>query len=303
MEQTKALIIFCEGKHDVAFCRLIFKHFLGTTENKELKFSHYPSPFHRLFKTSIEKHFVGDMSLDMAHKFFLPDSTYIKNDWLFLLFDTGGKSKRENPHHFLYDFVDLMENENASVFQEGAPSFINDVKYLFLFDADHKRPEDIFTEFEKNYWEIKKSEKEKRIWLKDKLTRDEKNAFFAVSNDKAVYVWADPVNHTGTLEEYLLPLFETDQKELAEKATLFIDSTFPWETDHKKNDKSIAEIAKRKKAIITALGQRKKPGCSMNVILDQSELLSADTLWKSEAVRNFAEFVATFTGIEFPCVS
>jgi len=37
------------------------------------KFSEYPAPFNQLFKTSMENHAAPDMSLDMAHKFFLPD--------------------------------------------------------------------------------------------------------------------------------------------------------------------------------------------------------------------------------------
>jgi hypothetical protein len=298
MAQTKALIVFCEGKHDVAFCRLVFKHFFAFDENKKLKFSQYPSPLHNLFKTNMTKHAVQDMSLDMAHKFFLPDSTHIKNDWLFLLFDAGGKDKTGNPRQFLYDFLGLMDKDSASTFRGDAPSVIADVKYLFLFDADHKKPGDIFKEFERNYSEIENPQKEKKIWLKGSLIPVKENSFAAISEDKAVYVWADSVNQTGTLEEHLLPLFEADQKELAEKATLFIDSTFPWETDHKKNDKSIAEIARRKKAIITALGQREKPGSSMNVIIDQAKLLSVDTLWKSKPIRDFAEFLSRFTGIE-----
>jgi len=36
-------------------------------------FSEYPAPFNQLFKTSMENHAAPDMSLDMAHKFFLPD--------------------------------------------------------------------------------------------------------------------------------------------------------------------------------------------------------------------------------------
>jgi hypothetical protein len=101
------------------------------------------------------------------------------------------------------------------------------------------------------------------------------------------------------LEEYLLPLFAADQEEWTKKAVRFIDDTFLWEIDSGKNEqKRIAEIARRKKAIITALGQRRKPGSSMYVILDQAELISCGTLWNNKSVRDFLEFLSAFTGIE-----
>ena len=59
MKATKAFIVFCEGKHDVAFCRLVFKHFLKATVNKSEYFSKYPSPFNSLFKTNMESMWPG----------------------------------------------------------------------------------------------------------------------------------------------------------------------------------------------------------------------------------------------------
>ncbi|MBW1649678.1 MAG: hypothetical protein JRJ44_03165 [Deltaproteobacteria bacterium] len=74
MEKINALIIFCEGAHDVAFCRLAFKYHFNINKIN-WKFSEYPAPLNQLFKTNIKKHAAKDMSLDMAHKFFLPDKT------------------------------------------------------------------------------------------------------------------------------------------------------------------------------------------------------------------------------------
>ena len=238
------------------------------------------------------------MSLDMAHKFFLPDWTYVKDDWILLLFDSGGKDNVLKLHRFLYDFLTLL-NE-AAHFPQDAESIITNVKYLFLYDADHKRPDDIFVQLKNNYNKIKNADKNDSIqWITEPFIPVKGNPFAARSNDKAVYIWADPVKQTGTLEEYLLPLFAVDQKEWTEKAVRFIDDTFLWEIDTgKKEQKRIAETAKRKKAIITALGQRKKPGSSMNVILDQAGLISGDTLWNNKSVRNFVEFLSTFTGIK-----
>ena len=298
MKATRAFIVFCEGKHDVAFCRLVFKHFFKAVMNKSEFFSKYPSPFNSLFKANMEKYIARDMSLDMAHKFFLPDWTYVKNDWIILLFDKGGKVNDEKLHQFLYDFLTLFEN--AAYFPQDAESIITNVKYLFLYDADHKKPDEIFVQLKDNYSKIENAGKNDSIqWITEPFIPVKGNPFAARSNNKAVYIWADPVKQTGTLEEYLLPLFAVDQKEWTEKAVHFIDSTFLWEINRGEEEKSrIAETARRKKAIITALGQRSKPGSSMNVILDQAGLISCDTLWNNSSVRNFVEFLSTFTGIE-----
>ncbi|MCP4698481.1 MAG: hypothetical protein GY862_16760 [Gammaproteobacteria bacterium] len=100
------------------------------------------------------------------------------------------------------------------------------------------------------------------------------------------------------MEDIVLPMLEKDQEKLSEAAGEFVDTSFQWNTDDNGNLKrKIAETAKRKKAIMTAAGQRKKPGGSMNVILDQSKLISSDTFTNNEDVRAFADFVVTLTGI------
>lgn len=67
-----ASLIFCEGAHDVIFVRKLLK-LLMNYQDQNIKFSELPSPFNSLFKKSVEKHAADDLSLNMAHKFFLPD--------------------------------------------------------------------------------------------------------------------------------------------------------------------------------------------------------------------------------------
>ncbi len=63
------------------------------------------------------------------------------------------------------------------------------------------------------------------------------------------------------------------------------------------SQKNCAEIARKKKAIITTAGQRKKPGGSMSVILDQGKLVSELTFRKDKRVLDFVKFVSEFTGV------
>jgi hypothetical protein len=60
---VKALLVFCEGPHDAAFVRMVFKKILGFRIAR-LKFSEMPSPFNALFSTAVQNHAARDMSLD-----------------------------------------------------------------------------------------------------------------------------------------------------------------------------------------------------------------------------------------------
>lgn len=128
MENIKALMIFCEGPHDVAFCRFVFRRCLGI-DKVGWKFSEYPSPLNQLFRSSMEKHAHKDLSLDMAHKFFLPDRTLYseEHNYLVLLFNAGGKSRMDNPRNFLSDFLPLLEM--SRVFPGDAEKAVSEASY------------------------------------------------------------------------------------------------------------------------------------------------------------------------------
>jgi hypothetical protein len=45
--------------------------------------------------------------------------------------------------------------------------------------------------------------------------------------------------------------------------------------------------------IITTMGQRKKPGSSMNVVVDQGKLISKEIFTQNNEVKLFVDFVAS----------
>jgi hypothetical protein len=288
MEKIDALLVFCEGPHDVAFCRLMFKHCFDMSQ-MSWKFSEYPAPFNQLFKTSMEKHAAQDMSLDMAHKFFLPDKTLYneKRKLLVLLFNTGGKSKTDNPKFFLKDFLPLFENRE--VFSGDAKKIVNDCSYLFLYDRDHKEPSNVFSWCKNEFSQIGDD-----IFISDDFITDDGNNLAASYMDKTVGVYVfSKSNSPGTLEDILLPLFESARSELVSEAGKFIDNAFTWKIEQDNAEKRVAEIARRKKAIITTMGQRKKPGSSMNVVVDQGKLISKEIFTQNNEVKRFVDFVAS----------
>ena len=71
----------------------------------------------------------------------------------------------------------------------------------------------------------------------------------------------------------------------------FIDDCFTWQIKHENEERSVSEIAKRKKSIIAVIGQREKPGSSMNVIVDQAKLISENIFRSNDDVKRFVNFV------------
>lgn len=311
MSNVKALLIFCEGSHDVAFVQKVLTLCLGFQKMK-WKFSEYPFPLNALFKQTVQDHAAGDLSLDMAHKFFLPDSVLQKSDYLILLFNSGGSSQTVIVKSLLKQFLIFLEklNEgepNSQIFSDTsdtsdtpdeAQSVVSEAKYLFLYDADHNGTTALFEKIKKDFEVID----EETTWFFNKLEVSKDDPFGAIADDKAAYIWAENTDF-GTLEDILLPMVEKDQKEIVEKAINFIDNPlFKWETSSTDKQRKIAEISKRKKAIITCVGQRNYSGYSLKVIIEGKEkekekeknIIKDNTFMDALNVKAFADFIEKF---------
>ena len=286
MREINVLFLFCEGPHDVAFCYLVMKYCFGMKTVKD-NFSLYPSPLHRLLPQNLKKHAAGDMSLDMAHKFFLPDRTVANGDVYVLLFNMGGKTRIDNPKEFLSSFLPLYESR--AMFSKDAESMVRDVRYLFLYDADHEPATKIFTDCQVNFEYI-----EDLLFITQQFNSSPKNPGAAVSADKGVYVLGDTNTGKGTLEDILLPIYTKTQIDWCEKAKTFIDDAFSFQSEHRNEQQHIAARAKKTKAVITAAGQGKRPGRPMSAIIQDNVLGSIENFRASEPVRKFADFVHEF---------
>jgi hypothetical protein len=284
-QDVNALLIFCEGPQDISFVRHVMECFLGF-ERAELKFSDFPSPLNQLFPNSILQHAAKDLSLDMAHKFFLPDRVMVNKDQMALLFNTGGKTQSDKVKLLLTTFLPLLAQ--AAVFQQNAPSVIRKARYLFLYDADHMGFDEVLNKFIKEFAEIDGSPWLQKEWIIDKV-----NPFAACAGDQALYIWGE-THKCGTLEDILMVLFEQSEPILIQKAINAVDQMFTWDTTSVSIKTSIAEKANRKKAIITVAGQQKKPGMSMNVILDQAKLIRQEVFEVDKHVQSFVAFLSKF---------
>ena len=286
-QSTNALLVFCEGQHDVAYVRMLLQEILEF-EIVSLPFKEIPSPFHHLFKQSVATHAAGDLSLDMAHKFFLPETILRNKSQFILLYNCGGNTQYDKVRELLSDYLPIIPQ--ARVFAEDAKEIIDHVKYLFLYDADsvgiNKILEQVNHEFsvigETNFFDAEWS--------------SSNSDFGRVAGDKAVYVWGERAEQ-GTLEDILYPMFSLAQPSLLSKAESAIDDMFTWDSGNPDIVKAVSEISKRKKSVITVIGQKKKPGSSLNVIIDQSKFLRKDTLTNNGPTQDFVRFISEFIGL------
>lgn len=289
--QYDALLAFCEGAHEVAFLRLVLKQRFGF-QNFEEPFKHYPAPFNNLFVSNMQKRKFEDLKLSMAHKFFLPDRVMKRGDHLALLFNAGGKEQSATVCEFLSSYVPSAEE--ASTFPGEASATVRRSRYLHLYDADH---EGIDATLKKTWSSFKTLDEEP--WFSEPSRQE--GALNAATDKqdphKAAYIWSGS-EQKGTLEDLLIPLFSRGNSRLLEEAQRHAETNHQWVLDAPQAKKAAAERAKLQKAIITTAGQRKKPGSSMSVILDQGKMISDETLRQDPNVQTFVSFLSTFLGLE-----
>lgn len=285
-DEIDALLIFCEGPHDSAFLKMTLTKLMGY-EVRDLKFTEMPSPFNSMFSSAVKNHAAQDMSLDMAHKFFLPDFVLCKGSTFVFIFNCGGDTRNQKVKILLASFIPLLLQ--AGIFTAGATSFAKSAKYLFLSDSDANGIEKITEELNK---ELKKIDDQDFIsgdW------KESSSEFGRVAVDKAIFVWgATPTS--GTLEDIIFPMFDHAEpsKGFTTKASASMADMFVWDVDHESTVKSVAEKAKYKKAVLTTAGQRERPGSSLNVILSQSGLITQNALESCKTTAGLVKFINEF---------
>lgn len=293
MGLTKALLVFCEGPHDVAFCSKIFTIFFKAEKTKGkagdgLKFSEYPSPFNLIFRTGIEKHAMKDLALDMAHKFFLPDRSLELGEWIILIFNTGGKTQTEKVKLFIKDFMPLYKQ--SSVFPEDSTSTILDARFLFLYDADHLLPNEIAAWMKQEFTSVEDTDWSLNDWHINENCRG------AVQDEKGVYVWCGP-DGKGTLEDVLLPVYLESNPELVKKSSIFVEDAFQWDFDGLITKTHFKRKAEKNKAVICSAGQGKRPGRPLSAIIEDNVLGENKAFVANPIVSDFAEFIREFLKI------
>jgi hypothetical protein len=110
------------------------------------------------------------------------------------------------------------------------------------------------------------------------------------NGEVSAYIWRQWSQDLGTLEDVTLECLSDNESIL--KTFDFLDQRFSWyPAKEAKPDQVCALAAKRLKAALCVEGQREKPGGSLSVILDQTNMLTAENLAKSQSVQDCVRFL------------
>lgn len=282
-KDVSVIIAFCEGPHDTAFVRMVLKHLNGFSVSK-LKFSEMPAPFDRLFSNAVKNHAAEDMALDMAHKFFLPDTVLSKESEFIFLYNSGGKNQYEKIRTLLSDYLPMLDN--AATFATPEQKIASSIKYLFLYDTDADGLSNISARLIQEFNKIDGRDFISNAW---QTTQTE---FALVQTNKILFVWGATPDQ-GTLEDILIPMFKNASDKFDAVEGLF-NEHFLWDVGNKSSERAVAELEKRNKAVLTALGQRDKPGSSLNVILEQSGKIDSNALGNCKITKQFSDLLNQF---------
>ncbi|MCX9006747.1 hypothetical protein NLN80_08940 [Citrobacter portucalensis] len=286
MENIKSTLIFCEGPHDVALICLVLSKFFNAQEFSG-KFNELPSPYNSMYQKALENHAQLDLSLEMAHKFFLPDRIFTIDDTYVSVFNSGGKNRGDKINGFIKNLWVMTENSNT--FNVSDRGSISSHKYIFIYDADHNSKETILNEIYTDFSLIGTSS-----WLTENWEAypEEPLSIYTQNGEVAAIIWCNRDTGKGTLEDVLCECIGDD--ELFSSAKETIQRLHEWGLNSDNEQRKIAETAKMYKATLSLMGQRKKPGGSVNVIISQSKILNQDNLAKSTTISKMVTFLNGF---------
>lgn len=282
-------LMFCEGPHDAAFLTRLLKKSLDF-EKIQLKISELPYPLANVLKSSFEARAADDLRLDLAKKFFLPDFTLAKDSCLVLIFNYGGSNRPTSIPPFLAKFFPLLKTSPFS--KDSTPVEFPSYKYSIFADADSTGAAAALASISE---ELKLIDEEP--WLSEEwIALNGSKGMMQITSvgSASAYVWARWDADEGTLEDVVLEcISDTDG---LQKAQVYLDDRFDWTPPANALPEAIcATAAKRLKATFCLEGQRKKPGGSLGVILDQTDLLDPEAIGRSRAAQDCVAFLRGWT--------
>ena len=269
----KAVLVFCEGAHDVAFVRRSL-HALGGYDDMKKPIGELPSPFgvgkttpRGLIARRFDRRNIQDLRLDSEY---LPTPRYDSfvgrelSDAMFVLIRVGGKHATRQVLDLLKDLDEALEAGHYDVTEYAA---------AFLFDANAKGLPATLEAFRQDYG----------ARLGDLSQVDHAKWISTATIPVGVFVFHNVATQTGTLEDHMAPMVESWTPDRYAGAKAFIDD------NRRPNDAASRNQANRLKAILTATGQFGQPGYSLSVILRKD--LPSQQFSSSPASQALVEFL------------
>ena len=278
----RAVLVFCEGHHDVAFAlRSLGAH--GGCEWVDKPVGELPSPFGRvrpagkgLIATRYERQALEELTVQAAAHPPLPCfESVVENtatNTLFVLVRTHGQDQVD-------PVLDLLQALNDSITEEHAGTFdVSQYAAAFLFDANGEGVASTLAAFRDRYGthfgDLSNIEHGK--WVATNTVPVGCFVFHRSARDQ-----------TGTLEDHLAPMAESAWPERYAAARRFIDD------NREDADEVSSSDAAQLKAIVTATGQFGLPGAPMTVIVgNQKKGLPRAQFDESRLSAELASFLA-----------
>lgn len=271
----KAVMVFCEGMHDVVFVRRSLEACGGySTINKPVR--ELPSPFGvgaTARKGFISMHFdrqdIEDLKIDSEYPRTPKFESFIESrpgDPVFVLIRAGGNTKAKRVIDLLQHLDVVLDSDEYDITEYAA---------AFLFDANARGLVETLEAFRQDYG----------TYFGDLLQVEHARWISTATIPVGVFVFhRSPQEETGTLEDHLAPMIRSWTPNRYADAKAFI------ENKRESSDAVSRNEAKRQKAIFTATGQFNHPGDSLSVILRDglpTEQFTASPM--SKAVVEFLE--------------
>ncbi|WP_131931101.1 hypothetical protein [Burkholderia sp. SRS-25] len=285
----RAHLMFCEGPHDAAFLNKLLKTQLSF-KKVELKLSELPYPISNVLQQSFKTRAADDLRLDLAKKFFLPDYILGRDEVLVMIFNYGGSNRKANMSPFLEKVFALLDTPTTFV-RAGQSANRAILSYIVFADADARGLIGARHDISADLAMIGDSQWLSNSWqaIPDTTAVMQDSPF----GTTAAYIWKKSAEDSGTLEDVV---HECRSGHAGLNQTLdFLDARFSWSPPADATpEQSCAIAAKRLKAAFCVEGQREKPGMSLGVVLDQTDLLEQEGVTGSPAVQDCLAFLGAW---------
>ena len=275
----KAVLVFCEGRHDAVFAqRSLGAH--GGCEWVGRPIGTLPSPFGRsavarkgLIAARYEQHALEDLQLQAAAHAPLPCfESIVENtatETMFFMVRAHGKAQSE-------PVLDLLETLDVTIGQHPDTFEMSEYAVAFLFDANGEGVTPTLAGFRDRYGAhfSDLTNIEHGEWL-DSTTVPVGCFVFHKGNG----------NQTGTMDDHLAPMVRRAWPDRYAEAERYIDD------NRDGGDKVSNNEAERLKAIITVTGQFDHPGDPMSVVIGSNGLPRA-AFGESPICAELSDFLA-----------
>lgn len=275
----KAILVFCEGRHDVVFTQRSLG-VVGGCRWVDGKIRDLPSPFGHshagrgLIATHIDRYAVSDLTLQTATHPRLPTLEAVLQsvdlDTVFFLFRAHGKDQT-NP------IVDFLDKVKTTMEIAGNVSYdVSQYAIALLHDANEigvaGTLDNVRQRYRTHYGDL--AELRHGMWMATDMA------------PVGCFVFSGDAEDTGTLEDHLRPMVEGAWPDRYAQALDFIDANGNPE------DRVSRSLANRTKAGITIAGQFSCPGAPMSVVIGR-EGLPKTAFEESPASRALVDFLTS----------